>query len=112
MDLMVGKEMCSGKIFQILVISNYINRIHGTFKVVSPNAESGVNSQEFFVMSVIVQFGGIKGVGIECNWMDIIVWSLGGENCHNGIVGSISFNDNRSIRHPVQEDRSSSESIL
>jgi hypothetical protein len=38
-SLSSGEKLCRGKIFQILVISENINRVKGALKVMMPNSE-------------------------------------------------------------------------
>ena len=55
----VQKLGCS-KIFEIFVVGDDINGSHGTFKIVAPNAEHFINSEELLVVDIIVEFGSRK----------------------------------------------------
>ena len=111
-DLTTGKETRGREIFQIFMVSDHINGVRGSFEVMSPNLKSRVDGQEFFVMSVVVQFGWGKGTGVKRDRVDVHVRSLCGEDCGNSVVGGISLNDDRSIRNPVRKDRSGNERFL
>ena len=49
----VEKRSC-GEIFETFVVSNDVNGSHRTFKVVVPNTECLINSEELLVMDVVV----------------------------------------------------------
>ena len=82
------------------------------FEVMMPYTESFENGQEFFIMSVVVQLGGAKGVGMKSHRMNFTIISNNRENCHQGIVRSIGFNDDLLVRNPMGEDGSSGEGNL
>ncbi len=50
---MVQKLSC-GEIFEIFVVGNNVNGSRGTFKVVAPNVEHFVDSEELLVMDVVI----------------------------------------------------------
>ena len=58
--LTAGEHLRGGKIFQVLVVSNNIDRGSGTFKVMAPDAESFENREKLFVVNVVVQFRSCK----------------------------------------------------
>ena len=60
MDVSAGKDFCRGEIFEIFVIGNHIDRIAGTFKVMSPSFESFEDSEKLFVMGVIIELCSLK----------------------------------------------------
>ena len=76
------------------MISNNINRNTGAFKEVAPDAEGLKNSQEFFVMRVVVEFGSGKGAGVESHRVDFTGVGLNRENCSQSIVGGIGLENN------------------
>jgi hypothetical protein len=55
------------------VIRYDVDRVGGTFEVVSPYPKSFVYCQELFVMDIIVQFGGGKCSGVKSDWMYLSV---------------------------------------
>ena len=54
----MGQNFSSAEIFQVLVIGDHVDRSRRTFKVMSPCFESYEYCQKFFVLSVVVDFGG------------------------------------------------------
>ena len=82
--LMVGKDLGCGKVFQVLMICDHVNRSTRTFKEVSPDMESLKDCEQFFVMGVIIEFWGTEGVGMEshgdktgiCIGMDMLKFRL------------------------------------
>ena len=71
--LPAGEEFGRGEVLQILVVSYYIDRKSGAFKVVSPNFESGEDGQEFLIMSVVVQLRGGESLGVERYGVDFTI---------------------------------------
>ena len=52
--LVVVEKLGCGEIFKIFVVSNNVNGSCGTFKVVVPNAEHFVDSEELLVVDIVV----------------------------------------------------------
>ena len=61
----MGKDFGGGKVFQVLMICDHIDRSTGTFEEVSPDTESLKDCEQFFVMGVIIEFRGTEGAGIS-----------------------------------------------
>ena len=76
-DLSTGQNFGSAKIFQVLVISDHVNRSRRTFKVMLPCFESCKYCQKFFVMSVIVDFRGGETSGVKCYWVNFARIKIG-----------------------------------
>jgi hypothetical protein len=93
------------------MVSNNINQSSGTFKIMTPNLEGFEDSQEFFVVHIVVQFCGRKGLGMKSNWVHSIV-SEDGEDCFKSIAGGIGFHNEQSVRNPLDEGRSRGEGRL
>ena len=53
-SLLTSKDLGSGEVLQVLVVSDNVDRKGGTLKVVSPNLKSIENSKKLLVMSVVV----------------------------------------------------------
>jgi len=70
------QEFCRGKVFEILVIGDDINGGHGTFEVVTPDLEGFVDSKQFLIVDVVIQFRGGEGSGVECHGMELAVFGL------------------------------------
>ena len=68
------------------MICDHIDRSTGTFEVVSPDTESIEDRQQFFVMSVIVEFRRTESAGMESHRVDFTGISLDGEDGAKGIV--------------------------
>ena len=52
--LVVLEKLGRGEIFEIFVVGNNVNGSRGTFKVVAPNAECFVDSEELLVVDIVV----------------------------------------------------------
>ena len=68
------------------MICDHIDRRTGAFEIVSPDTESIEDCQQFFVMSVIVEFQHTEGAGMEGHKVDFTRISLDGEDGAKGIV--------------------------
>jgi hypothetical protein len=78
--LLASKDFGGAEILEVLVVHNNVNRHWSTLKIMSPDTESLEDSQEFFIVSVIVQFGHGKGAEVECNGVDFSIIGVDGEN--------------------------------
>ena len=77
MDLLPSQEFCSGEIFKVLVVCDNVNQSWRPFKVVSLTLEHFKDSQEFFIMNIIIQFCRVESLGVESNQMNLIIrWSI------------------------------------
>ena len=83
MGLSLGKDLGHGEVLKVLMICDHIDQSIRTFEVVLPDMESIEDRQQFFVMSVIVEFQCTEGVGMKGHGMD---FSLDGENSAKGVV--------------------------
>ena len=108
--LMAGKDLGCGKVFQVLMICDHINRSTRTFKEVSTDTESLKDCEQFFVMGVIIEFQGTEGVGMESHRVDFTGISLDGEDGTQSVIRGIGFYDDRFIGDPVGQDRCGGES--
>ena len=86
------------------MICDHIYQSTRTFEVVSPDTESIEDCQQFFVVSVIVEFQHTESVGMEGHGVDFTGISLDGEDGAKGIVQGIGLNNDRMVRNPVGED--------
>ena len=57
-------------------------------------------------MSIVVKFRRGEGLGVESNRMDFARVMLNRRDSTKSIVGSVSFNNNRSVRDPVRKNQS------
>ena len=76
----------------------------GTFEVVSPDTESIEDRQQFFVMSVIVEFRRTEGAGMEGHGVDFTGIGLDGEDGTKGIVRGVGLHNDQMVGNPVGED--------
>ena len=112
MGLLSGKDLGCGEVLKVLMIHDHIDRSTRTFKVVSPDTESIKDCQQFFVMSVVVEFRRTESAGMEGHRVDFTGIGLDGEDAAKGIVQGVSLNNNRMVGNPVGEDRCGDESGL
>src|SRR5947207_2515700 len=57
------------EVFQVLVISEYLNWNIRAFQFGSPMLKAADDSKQFFVIDLIVAFCRIQVFAIECNWV-------------------------------------------
>ena len=86
MGLSSGKDLGRGEVLKVLMIHDHIDRSTRTFEVVSPDTESIEDRQQFFVVSVIVEFQRTQGAGMEGHRVDFTRIGLDGEDGAKGIV--------------------------
>ena len=98
---MAGKDFCCGKVFQVLMIHDHVDRSTRTFEEVSPDTESLKDCEQFFVVGVIIEFWVTEGAGMEIHGVDFTRISLDGEDGTQSIIRGIGFNDDRFIGDPV-----------
>ena len=107
-----SQELGGCKVFQVLVISDDVNRSCGAFKIMAPGPKSLVDSEELLVMGVIVELRSGQSPGIVGNRPDLLVRTTNGENASDGIVRGICLYDDGSIRNPMGEDGSGGEGVF
>ena len=76
-SLMMGKLLCSGKVFKVLMVSENIDGNRRSLEVMTPNCECSKDSKQFPVIGVIVKLGSQKGARMEGYRMDFIIRSFG-----------------------------------
>jgi hypothetical protein len=74
------------------------------FKVVTPMAEHLVDSQQFLIMGVIVEFRGCQCSGVERNGAEFLIRTTDGEDSRDGIVRSVGLDSNGTVRNPMSKD--------
>ncbi|KIO12030.1 hypothetical protein M404DRAFT_125113 [Pisolithus tinctorius Marx 270] len=75
-------------------------------------AEGLEDSQQLFVVGIIVEFWCGHGARVESDWVEFTVGAGDRQNASNGIVRGVGFHCKQSIRNPVSENRSGAEGIL
>ena len=109
---MVHKHLSHGKILKILVVGNDVDLESGTLKVMTPDFEAFKDGEKLLVVGVIVMLSVSEGTGVEGDQVDVAIGSDSGNNASQGIVRSISFNEDRIVGGPMCEDGSFSEGLL
>jgi hypothetical protein len=105
-NLAPSKDLRSSEILQILVVRDNVDRKASTFEIMSPMRKGVEDGQQFLVMRVVVEFGRLQRPGPKRNRVNLAVVAGDGKNGGDGIVRSISFEGNLTVRNPVMEDRS------
>jgi hypothetical protein len=62
------------------------------------------NSEKFLVVSVIIEFHRIKGVGMASDGVNFAVGGVNGEDGGKGIVRGVCLNHNLGVGHPMGEE--------
>jgi hypothetical protein len=68
------------------VINDHIHQSSTAFQVLMPVFEGLKNCEKFLVMSVVVEFRGIKGAGMESDGVNFAVGGVNGEDGSEGVV--------------------------
>ena len=71
--LTAHKDLSSSKVFEIFVISDNINKITGTSKIMMPWLESFEDHKKLFVMNIIIKCGTEECMGMENNGVNFTV---------------------------------------
>ena len=80
MSLTTHQNLGCTEIFKIFVVCDNINRDRGTLEIMPPSSKGCKDRQEFFVVSVVVDFSRGKGLGMESYGMNVARVSLNGED--------------------------------
>jgi len=68
------------------MVSDDIDMVLRTFKVMASNLEAFKDGQEFLVMSIIIPLGVCEGMGMETYRMDLTIRGKGRNNTCKGVV--------------------------
>ena len=71
--LAAGEKTCGAEVLQVFVVCNYVDWSCGTLEVMSPSFEGLEDSQEFLIVSVIIEFSSRKTPGEECDGVDLTI---------------------------------------
>ena len=71
--LATREEPSGSKILQIFVVGDHVDRNSGALQIVAPGLERGENSQELFVVRVVVDLGGVELPRVECHRVQFTV---------------------------------------
>src|SRR3981189_2392164 len=84
--------LCNSKVFEVLVVSEDLNRMARPLKVVAPFLETSDYCQHFHVVDLIVAFDRTERLGQERHWVPLAVFArLLRENRTSCDSGSIGF---------------------
>jgi hypothetical protein len=79
--LSTSKNFGGREVGKVLVVGDNVNGIRGTFKIVSPNAESFKDRKQFLVVGIVVEFSRIKRARMKCNGVNFgVVFGNDGKN--------------------------------
>src|SRR3981189_3181878 len=82
----------NSKVFEVLVVSEDLNRMACPLKVVAPLLETSNYRQHFHVVDLIVAFDRTERLGQERHWVPLAIFArLLREHCASCAYGSISF---------------------
>src|ERR1700731_711423 len=84
--LMPGEQADHGEVLEVLVVGNNIDQSFRTFEIMPPSGKRLKYSEEFLVVSVIIQFRDAQGAGMKGDRVDFAVRSDCGENCSDSVV--------------------------
>src|ERR1700731_1716207 len=84
--LTTGEQTDHGEVLKVLVGSNNVDQSFRTFEIVPPSGKRLKYSEEFFVVSVIIQFGDAQGAGMKSNRVDFAVSCDRGEDRCDSVV--------------------------
>ena len=94
------------------MVRDDVNRGGGAFEVVAPVPECLEDGKEFLIVGVIVQLRSSQGLGVVHDWANFSVSTGNRQDASDGVVGGISFHDDRGIRNKVGEYGCSGEGML
>src|SRR6202030_4230364 len=92
------------------MVGNNVDRSFRTFEIVPPSSKRLKYSEEFLVVSVIIQFGDAQGAGMKGNRVDFAVSCDHGEDRCDSVVRGVRYDYKRSSGDEVGEDWSGGES--
>ena len=84
----------------------------GTFQIVTPGAESLIDGEELLIMGVVVEFQHSQCPRVECDWTDLTILTMDGDDTGNGIVRGVGFHNNGMIQQPMSQDGGGSKGVL
>ena len=94
------------------MVHDDVNRGGGAFEVVAPVLECLEDGKEFLIVGIIVQLWSSQGPQVVGNWTNLSISASDRQDASDGIVGGISFHDDRGIQNEVGKDGCSGEGML
>ena len=105
-----GEQVDHGEVIEVLMVGNNVNWSFRTFEIVPPSGKRLKYSEEFLVVSVIIQFGDAQGAGMKGDRVDLAVTCNGREDRCDSVVRGVCFDYKWGSGDEVGEDRSGGES--
>src|ERR1700731_2540145 len=68
-----GEQADCGEVLEVLMVGNNVDRSFRTFEIVPPSSKRLKYSEEFLVVSVIIQFGDAQGAGMKGDRVDFAI---------------------------------------
>ena len=91
--LLAAEYLSRSEVLKIFMIRNDLDWDFRAFQVVSPLMEGIEDGEEFFVVCIVVEFSSDKGPRMKGDQVHLAVRSDSGKDSHQGVVGSVSFDD-------------------
>src|ERR1700731_2150290 len=93
---MPGEQADHGEVLEVLVVGNNVDQSFRTFEIVPPSGKRPKYSEEFLVVSVIIQFRDTQGAGMKGNRVDFAVTCDHREDRCDSVVRGVCFDYQRS----------------
>src|SRR5712671_6247792 len=71
---MAGEFLLCSEVGEVIVIGPYFKWVRMTLEVMAESFEGANDSEEFFVVDVVVEFGRLHGFGEESNRVPAVGW--------------------------------------
>ena len=94
------------------MVGNDVNADGQTLEVVTPDLETFEDGEQLLVMHVVVELRCREGLRVECDQVDLTIWSEHGEDASKSIIRRVGFNHHLAARRPMCEDGSLGEGLL
>jgi len=94
------------------MISDNIDAVLRTFKVMAPDLEAFEDGEEFLVMSIVIPLGVREGMGMETYRMDLAIRGKRRNDTCKGVVRGVGLDKEWSIGGPMRENQSLGKSLL
>ena len=94
------------------MVSDNIHQSGRTFQIVTPGAESLVDGEELLIMGIVVEFRRGQSPRAECNWTDLTILTMDGDDTGYGVVRGIGFHNNGMVQQPMSQNGGGSEGVF
>jgi hypothetical protein len=93
-------------------MGDHIHWSSAAFQVLTPVFEGLKNREKFLVVSVVVEFCGFKGVGMESDGVNFAIGGVNGEDGGESTVRGVRLDHDLGVGHPMGEERRMCEFLL